>query len=619
MGSADRAIRWIWYFALSFTAASPCAEEVPEFGSFALCCQGRRPAAELKEVCGHKRWRCRELLACQREKVAKAPEIASEVVPGVMEMRGYFEHLMGWYLTGEIPDPVFLDIEHILPPIFLAMATDISRHGRDHELRVLDVGAFAGAVSCACLAFWDAMKSTISQWTGEASHPLPELRVTALEPSRDRCAALNGEASPMPDLCRHQNRSRGRLSAVCVAASSQNSEAVMQCPNGMSYLADSPTSQASQSDCGEPFTVRTVTLDALTKDLEIEVDLLKIDAEGHDFEVLLGASALLSAKRLRFVIFEACGADCPVDGESQTLATINFLSDRGYVCYMIAPEMLVPVTGVWLSNLYQLTRHAFNVLCAQRQEPLLPDIIELYSRVPRAAQFALASLGAESTRAAMALSDAELRRRAIRAEEFFEGLYQRVLESWTLPHVRFVRARQLQAAGQVELALPLYEGLERQCCREPATFQAQREFYRLREDHLGIFLTDAEALRRSNGTGFVVPGVRASGALHEIVWYHRRPGSGVPFDQEHFCKAQQWLLPLANAGDALAALDVGYISHFGLCTGRMTRQSWAEGSSWYRRAAALDRPRKGVMGAWGIQAMELLTNTQLGLNSHRLS
>ena len=32
-------------------------------------------------------------------------------------------------------------------------------------------------------------------------------------------------------------------------------------------------------------------------------------------------------------------------------------------------------------------------------------------------------------------------------------------------------------------------------------------------------------------------------------------------------QAQQWLLPLANAGDALAALDVGYISHFGLCTG----------------------------------------------------
>ena len=29
MGSADRAIRWIWYFALSFAAASPCAEEVP--------------------------------------------------------------------------------------------------------------------------------------------------------------------------------------------------------------------------------------------------------------------------------------------------------------------------------------------------------------------------------------------------------------------------------------------------------------------------------------------------------------------------------------------------------------------------------------------------------------
>ena len=31
-----------------------------------------------------------------------------------------------------------------------------------------------------------------------------------------------------------------------------------------------PDPKASQSDCGEPFTVRTVTLDALTKDLEIE-------------------------------------------------------------------------------------------------------------------------------------------------------------------------------------------------------------------------------------------------------------------------------------------------------------------------------------------------------------
>ena len=53
-----------------------------------------------------------------------------------------------------------------------------------------------------------------------------------------------------------------------------------------------------------------------------------------------------------------------------------------------------------------------------------------------------------------------------------------------------------------------------------------------------------------------------------------------PRDMLPFWEALKWLLPLAEAGDALACLLLGYISHYGLCRGLAGWSICVEGMSW---------------------------------------
>ncbi|CAL1165306.1 unnamed protein product, partial [Cladocopium goreaui] len=455
-----------------------------DFASFALCCQAQRPSDSARcDLCGRQQWPCEQLLRQQRSTLDQLPSVgvADDVTtPGIEEMRAFFEHSVALYLTGEITDPVFLDIEYVLPAIFLAVGK--SKRSKRSKFEVMDVGAYAGSVSCGALAIWDALEETISDWpSGGRGVKLPEIQVTALEPSPNRCALLQGKSAKGVDGCQGwQGQSRGRLDAHCVAASFENSEAVMQCPNGMSFLADdgSQANVVSAVPCGEPVVVKTVRLDEFTKDLGIhEVDVLKVDAEGYDYNVILGASGLLESRRIRFVIFEACAMffSCPTtESHGQMEAAVRYFASMKYVCFMMAPEMLVPLTGDWLTDLYRFSQLTFNVLCAHQKEPLMKEIIQLYSRTPRAIQFALAALASLQDPPSYAaaprcgrscldplLGDAALRQSAAQAEVFFEALHQRIVsKGWQLSHMRFVHARQLQAAGKVNLAIPIYHELQ---------------------------------------------------------------------------------------------------------------------------------------------------------------
>ena len=51
--------------------------------------------------------------------------------------------------------------------------------------------------------------------------------------------------------------------------------------------------------------IESRTLDSFTKELGISrIGLLKIDVEGHELDVLVGATPLLRAKAIRKIIFE---------------------------------------------------------------------------------------------------------------------------------------------------------------------------------------------------------------------------------------------------------------------------------------------------------------------------
>jgi FkbM family methyltransferase len=112
---------------------------------------------------------------------------------------------------------------------------------------------------------------------------------------------------------------------------------VSQCQLDMDSIQNMPI------DWERKTTVPTYTLDALMGSLENlnklggtnHIYILKIDTEGHDYKVLLGAKQLLEQKRVEFVIFETWN-------NGIVRSVVEYMSPLGYECYLISPKMLVP-------------------------------------------------------------------------------------------------------------------------------------------------------------------------------------------------------------------------------------------------------------------------------------
>lgn len=93
-------------------------------------------------------------------------------------------------------------------------------------------------------------------------------------------------------------------------------------------------------------TVPTYTLDLLVSSLEEsnldkihlgeEIYVVKIDTEGHDYSVLLGAKDLLQNKRITFVVFEAW------DNRYVKLIA-QHMAKFDYHCFLLTQDTLVPV------------------------------------------------------------------------------------------------------------------------------------------------------------------------------------------------------------------------------------------------------------------------------------
>lgn len=89
---------------------------------------------------------------------------------------------------------------------------------------------------------------------------------------------------------------------------------------------------------------RMVTVSTLDRELAARglatIDLVKVDAEGHDFQVIRGSAEALAAQRIGILQFEY-GDRWPHAGA--TLAgAIGFLTARGYETYLLRPDGLAP-------------------------------------------------------------------------------------------------------------------------------------------------------------------------------------------------------------------------------------------------------------------------------------
>lgn len=89
-------------------------------------------------------------------------------------------------------------------------------------------------------------------------------------------------------------------------------------------------------------TVQLTTLDAYCLEHAIDrVDFLKIDVEGHELDVLKGATTLLNSRRIRYIQFEYGGTF--IDSNILLKHLFELLLPLGYHFYKIMPATLRPV------------------------------------------------------------------------------------------------------------------------------------------------------------------------------------------------------------------------------------------------------------------------------------
>jgi FkbM family methyltransferase len=86
--------------------------------------------------------------------------------------------------------------------------------------------------------------------------------------------------------------------------------------------------------------VKTTTLDGYCKSNGIqEIDLLKLDIEGHELMALRGASELFDEQAIRLCSFEFGGAN--IDTQTYFWDFYRFFTERGYTLYRILPGSAV--------------------------------------------------------------------------------------------------------------------------------------------------------------------------------------------------------------------------------------------------------------------------------------
>ena len=96
-----------------------------------------------------------------------------------------------------------------------------------------------------------------------------------------------------------------------------------------------------------------------------QVDILKIDTEGHDAIVLQGAYPLFEKQLIRVVVFEY--HDLPPWDTFRLEDVVGKLDVCGYECYFEGARRLWPISGGCWDDKYEF-HHWSNVMCILRSD-----------------------------------------------------------------------------------------------------------------------------------------------------------------------------------------------------------------------------------------------------------
>jgi len=203
----------------------------------------------------------------------------------------------------------------------LKLASQIFREG----MTIVDVGA------------------NIGLYTALAMHYLKGRgRILAFEPHPESCQFLTHTVEL--NAARLAENERPRVDILDFAASASE---------GNAQLFTNPTNKGdnrlyffSSARDSEALPVRVTTIDSVLHDFKIaNIDFLKLDVQGHEFEVIQGAQATLHASPNVIILSEfwpdGIRQSCDRDG----MEYLSFLADLNFMIYQVHGNKLRPIRG----------------------------------------------------------------------------------------------------------------------------------------------------------------------------------------------------------------------------------------------------------------------------------
>jgi FkbM family methyltransferase len=140
---------------------------------------------------------------------------------------------------------------------------------------------------------------------------------------------------------------------------------------------------SSAGASGNFFIVEAWTLDAHLASIgenNAEILLLKVDAEGFDGHVLVGAEATLRSGHVSFIVFEynSKWATGKTELPWSLGSVVAWLLTVKYECYFITPSDLIPISGSWWDPGFEIWRWS-NVFCHQVNDSRGQRLVSFYN------------------------------------------------------------------------------------------------------------------------------------------------------------------------------------------------------------------------------------------------
>ena len=182
------------------------------------------------------------------------------------------------------------------------------------KLRALDVGANRG------------------HWTAQLKKNQPNSEIHAFEPSSAAFQLLKETTQGLEDVVLHQKAVGNRTGRVDLFSDRDASPLASLTHRRLGH---------ENIDFSQVESIEVTTIDRWQKDYPSFIpNILKIDVEGHEFEVLIGCAAVLD--KIRIIQFEFGGTD--IDSRVFFQDYWYFFIDKNFDVFRLTPKGLVQVT-----------------------------------------------------------------------------------------------------------------------------------------------------------------------------------------------------------------------------------------------------------------------------------